>query len=170
MKILQINSHYNQGGAARIVACIHRQLLEDGEESYVVYGRGTGEEEKNVIRIDKNYEVYLSALLCRITGLNGWWTQKAARRLTALMDEIQPDIVHIHTLHGYYMNFQILWNYLNKHDIPCVWTFHDCHAFTGNCGYYFACRRWEKSKNWLFGYLFLSGQLPQPFSHLRHAK
>ena len=39
MKILQINSHYNQGGAARIVACIHRQLLEDGEESYVVYGR-----------------------------------------------------------------------------------------------------------------------------------
>lgn len=46
MKILQINSHYNQGGAARIVACIHRQLLEDGEESYVVYGRGTGEEEK----------------------------------------------------------------------------------------------------------------------------
>ena len=53
MKILQINSHYNQGGAARIVACIHRQLLEDGEESYVVYGRGTGEEEKNVIRIDK---------------------------------------------------------------------------------------------------------------------
>ena len=34
MKILQINSHYNQGGAARIVACIHRQLLEDGEESY----------------------------------------------------------------------------------------------------------------------------------------
>lgn len=143
MKILQINSHYNQGGAARIVACIHRQLLEDGEESYVVYGRGTGEEEKNVIRIDKNYEVYLSALLCRITGLNGWWNQKAARRLTALMDEIQPDIVHIHTLHGYYMNFQILWNYLNKHDIPCVWTFHDCHAFTGNCGYYFACRRWE---------------------------
>ena len=47
MKILQINSHYNQGGAARIVACIHRQLLEEGEESYVAYGRGAGDEEKN---------------------------------------------------------------------------------------------------------------------------
>lgn len=54
MKILQINSHYNQGGAARIVACIHRQLLEEGEESYVAYGRGAGDEEKNVICIDKN--------------------------------------------------------------------------------------------------------------------
>ena len=65
------------------------------------------------------------------------------KRLKEILNQIQPDIVHIHTLHGYYMNFQILWNYLNKHDIPCVWTFHDCHAFTGNCGYYFACRRWE---------------------------
>lgn len=143
MKILQINSHYNQGGAARIVACIHRQLLEEGEESYVAYGRGAGDEEKNVICIDKKYEVYLSALLCRITGLNGWLNKKAAKRLIALMDEIQPDIVHIHTLHGYYMNFKMLMKYLDEHQIPCVWTFHDCHAFTGNCGYYFACRKWE---------------------------
>ena len=63
MKILQINSHYNQGGAARIVACIHRQLLEEGEESYVAYGRGAGDEEKNVISIDKKYEVYLLSLI-----------------------------------------------------------------------------------------------------------
>lgn len=48
MKILQINSHYNQGGAARIVACIHRQLLEEGEESYVAYGRGAGGTKKKM--------------------------------------------------------------------------------------------------------------------------
>ena len=143
MKIVQINSHYNQGGAARIVACIHRQLLEEGEESYVAYGRGDGKEEKNVICVDKKQEVYLSALLCRLIGLNGWWNRKAAKRLVSLLDEIKPDVVHIHTLHGYYMNFKILFGYLNEHDIPCVWTFHDCHAFTGNCGYYFTCRRWE---------------------------
>lgn len=143
MKILQINSHYNQGGAARIAAYIHRGLLKDGEESYVAYGRGGKIEEKNVICIDKSYEVYLSALLCRLVGLNGWWNKRAAERLISLMDEIRPDIVHIHTLHGYYMNFKKLFEYLNKNDIPCVWTFHDCHAFTGNCGYYFSCRQWE---------------------------
>lgn len=144
MKILQINSHYNQGGAARIVASIHRQLLADGEESYVAYGRGSGSEEKNVYCVDKKYEVYLSALLCRIVGLNGWWNRKAAKRLIALIEKIQPDVIHIHTLHGYYMNFEKLFRYLNGKDIPCVWTFHDCHAFVGNCGYHFECERWRE--------------------------
>lgn len=144
MKVLQINSHYNQGGAARIVASLHRQLLKDGEESYVAYGRGSGSEEKNVFCVDKKYEVYLSALLCRLVGLNGWWNKKAAKRLIALIEKIQPDIIHIHTLHGYYMNFEKLFQYLNEKKIPCVWTFHDCHAFVGNCGYYFECERWRE--------------------------
>lgn len=144
MKVLQINSHYNQGGAARIVASLHRQLLKDGEESYVAYGRGSGSEEENVFCVDKNYEVYLSALLCRLVGLNGWWNRKAAKRLIALIEKIQPDVIHIHTLHGYYMNFEKLFSYLNEKKIPCVWTFHDCHAFVGNCGYYFECERWRE--------------------------
>lgn len=144
MKILQINSHYNQGGAARIAASIHRQLLADGEEAYMAYGRGTGSEEKNVFCVDKKYEVYLSALLCRMVGLNGWWNRKAAKRLIALIEKIQPDVIHIHTLHGYYMNFKLLFRYLNEKDIPCVWTFHDCHTFVGNCGYFFECDRWRE--------------------------
>lgn len=144
MKILQINSHYNQGGAARIAACIHRQLLADGEESYVAYGRGGGREEEHVYCVDKKYEVYLSALLCRLLGLNGWWNKRAAARVIALIEKIQPDVIHIHALHGYYMNFEKLFRYLNEKEIPCVWTFHDCHAFVGNCGYYFECERWRE--------------------------
>lgn len=144
MKILQINSHYNRGGAARIASSIHRQLLADGEEAYFAYGRGGGGEEKNLFCVDKTYEVYLSALLCRLVGLNGWWNRKAAKRLVALIENIRPDVIHIHTLHGYYMNFALLFRYLNEKDIPCVWTFHDCHAFVGNCGYFFACDRWRE--------------------------
>ena len=144
MKILQINSHYNKGGAARIAASIHRQLLSDGEEAYFAYGRGGGHEEKNVFCVDKRYEVYLSALLCRVAGLNGWWNRKAAKRLIALIKKIQPDVIHIHTLHGYYMNFALLFQYLNENEIPCVWTLHDCHAFVGNCGYFFECDRWRE--------------------------
>ncbi len=143
MKILQINSHYNQGGAARIVACIHEQLLAEGEESYVAYGRGTAPEQKNLFCVDRRYEVYLSALLCRIAGLNGTWNYRAAGRLISLLRKIRPDVVHIHALHGYYMNFRRLFGYLNREDIPCVWTFHDCHAFAGNCGYFFECEKWK---------------------------
>jgi Glycosyltransferase len=143
MRILQINSHYNQGGAARIVACIHRQLLRTGEESYVAFGRGRVPEEPNIYRIDKPAEIYISALESRVTGINGWGNRAAAKRLIRFMEKVRPDVVHMHTLHGYYVNLPMLFHYLNVHQIPCVWTFHDCHAFVGNCGYYFACGKWK---------------------------
>ncbi len=144
MKILQINSHYDQGGAARIVACIHRQLLEEGVDAYVAYGRGKRSEETRVYGFGSRIGVYLSAALSRFSGWNGYFNRLATKRLLRLMDNIQPDIIHIHVLHGYYLNVPMLFRYINKNKIPCVWTFHDCHAFVGNCGYFFECRRWEE--------------------------
>ncbi|MCM1568128.1 MAG: glycosyltransferase [Roseburia sp.] len=144
MKILQISSHYNQGGAARIVACIHRELLARGQQSYVAYGRGAAAKEENIRRIDTVPEVYASALFSRLSGLNGWGNYLATRRLLSFMERIRPDVIHMHTLHGYYLNMPMLFRYLNERDIPCVWTFHDCHAFVGNCGYFFDCERWKE--------------------------
>lgn len=143
MKILQINSHYNQGGAARIVACIHRQLLAHGQEAYVAYGRG-GKGTSNGYRFNTVPEVWLSALCSRVFGRNGWYNRAATRRLLRYMDGLKPDVIHLHTLHGYYLNFPMLFRYINRHRIPCVWTFHDCHAFTGNCGYFFDCDKWKE--------------------------
>lgn len=143
MKILQINSHYDQGGAARIVASIHRQLLADGVDAYVAYGRGRKSKEAKVYGFGSRMGVYLSAALSRFSGWNGYFNHMATKRLLRLMDKIQPDIIHIHVLHGYYLNVPMLFRYINKNRIPCVWTFHDCHAFVGNCGYFFDCRKWE---------------------------
>lgn len=144
MKILQINSHYDQGGAARIVATIHRQLLEKGIEDYVAYGRGQKSDEKNVYLFGSKAGICLSALLSRISGWNGYFNILATRKLIRFIEKIKPDIVHMHTLHGYYLNVPMLFRYLNKKKISCVWTFHDCHAFVGNCGYFYECRKWEK--------------------------
>lgn len=143
MRILQINSHYNQGGAARIVACIHRQLLEDGQESFVAFGRGKVPEEENVYRFDTAPEVYSSALVSRTIGIHGWSNASSTRRLLHLMDQIKPDVIHLHAIHGYYLHFPQLFSYINRKKIPCVWTFHDAFAFTGNCGYYFDCEKWK---------------------------
>lgn len=143
MRILQINSHYNQGGAARIVACIHSQLRQDGQESYVAYGRGAKVGNASVYRFDTTLEIYFSALASRLSGLNGWFNRLATRRLIRHIDQIQPDVLHLHALHGYYLNFPMLFGYINAHKLPCVWTFHDCHAFVGNCGYCFDCERWR---------------------------
>lgn len=143
MRILQINSHYNQGGAARIVACIHRQLLKDGEESYVAFGRGQKPQESNVYRFGLTPEIYWSALVSRGVGISGWSNSAATRRLLRFMDQVKPDVIHMHALHGYYLNLPLLFDYINEKNIPCVWTFHDCYAFVGNCGYYFDCERWR---------------------------
>ena len=142
MRILQINSHYNQGGAARIVACIHRQLSARGQESHVAYGRGQKGEE-GTYRFTTVPEVLLSAACSRFLGKNGWYNRAATRRLLSFMERVEPDVIHLHALHGYYLNFPMLFDYINSREIPCVWTFHDCHAFTGNCGYFFDCEKWK---------------------------
>lgn len=142
MKVLQITSHYNQGGAAHIAACIHTQLLTDGINSTIAYGRGKVTNHESVIKFNKEYEVYISAFFSRFTGINGWWNHAGTNRLIKLMEKIQPDVIHIHALHGYYINFKKLWKYINAKEIPVVWTFHDCHAFVGNCGYFFECDKW----------------------------
>lgn len=143
MRILQINSHYNQGGAARIVACIHRQLLKEEEDSFVAFGRGRKPEEKNVYRFGMLPEIYFSALVSRAAGVSGWANGAATRRLITYMERVKPELIHLHALHGYYLNLPLLFHYINEHRIPCVWTFHDCYAFTGNCGYFFECEKWK---------------------------
>ncbi len=144
MRILQINSHYDQGGAGKIVANIHRMLLKDENvQSYVAFGRGKIPEDPNTYRFDTQAEVYLSAFLSRYVGLNGWWNWIGTWKLLRYMDRVKPDVIHLHTLHGYYVNFNLLFRYIHKHHISCIWTFHDCHAFTGNCGYYFNCHKWK---------------------------
>ena len=143
VKVLQINSHYDQGGAARIVATLHRQLLKKGIESYVAYGRGETNQEEKVYKFGSISGSYMSALCSRLSGWNGYFNQNETKKLIHFMEQIQPDIIHMHVLHGYYNNVPMLFHYINKNNIPCVWTFHDCHAFVGNCGYFFDCRSWE---------------------------
>lgn len=144
MKVLQINSHYDRGGAARIVACIHRQLLAEGEECYVAFGRGKMPREANAYRFDNAVDICFSAFMSRMAGMNGWWNRLGTRQLIRFMERVRPDVVHLHALHGYYLNFPLFFAYINRRNIPCVWTFHDCHAFTGNCGYHFQCLRWQR--------------------------
>ncbi len=143
MRVLQINSHYDQGGAARIVACIHRQLALDGREAYVAFGRGRKSADADTYRFGKPLEICFSALMSRVTGVTGRFNRAATKRLIAHIRQIRPDIIHLHALHGYYLNLPMLFDYINANQIPCVWTFHDCYAFTGNCGYFFCCDRWK---------------------------
>ena len=142
MKVMQINSHYNSGGAGKIVAYLHRQLLAHGVESRVAYGRGNKVAEAGVTRIGSEAQNQLDAALTRVTGIAGFHSRAATRQLVRLLAAEKPDVLHLHGLHGYYLHYGILFDYINANNLPCVWTFHDCLAFTAQCGYPYDCNRY----------------------------
>lgn len=144
MKIVQINTFpYKATGS--IMMNIHNKLLEMGEESYVVWGRGREAENEHEITILDNIGVKFHGIYTRLTDKTGFASKRATKYLLRTLDEIQPDIIHLHNIHGYYVNIEMLFQYIRKNNIKVVWTLHDCWAFTGHCAYFdmVGCEKWK---------------------------
>ncbi|KGR76412.1 glycosyltransferase [Ureibacillus manganicus] len=145
MKVLQINSVCGVGSTGRIVTDIHNLLLEQGHDSIIAYGRGLPKNSNGAIRIGTNLDNYSHLALTRIFDKHGFGSNKATREFINKIEDINPDIIHLHNIHGYYLNVELLFNYLKKVEKPVVWTLHDCWAFTGHCAYfdYIGCEKWQ---------------------------
>lgn len=141
---VHINSHPN-GSTGTIMLSEHRRLIAEGHESHAFWGRGRSAEDSTECRFATDAEVNLDVLLTRLDGRAGFHSKPATRRLLAQLDEISPDVVHLHNLHGYYMNIEMLFDWLSTHDVRVVWTLHDCWAFTGHCAYFThaKCAQWK---------------------------
>lgn len=140
-----VNSFPN-GSTGAIMMKEHRELLASGEESHAFWGRGRGAEDETERRFATDAEVCLDGLMTRLDDRAGFHSKTATRRLLAQLDEIQPDVVHLHNLHGYYMNVEMLFGWLAAHrNVHVEWTLHDCWAFTGHCSYFTAanCEQWR---------------------------
>jgi glycosyltransferase involved in cell wall biosynthesis len=146
MKVLQINSVCGRGSTGRIVLDIHNELMMQGHQSFVAYGREPAVDCNGVIRIGSKYDVYLHVLRTRIFDEHGFGSRKATAKFIKKIDEIKPDIIHLHNIHGYYLNIEVLFNYFKEVQVPMVWTLHDCWSFTGHCAYfdYVGCSRWRE--------------------------
>jgi glycosyltransferase involved in cell wall biosynthesis len=97
------------------------------------------------VRIGRDVDVWTHGALTRILDRHGLGSARATRAFVSWMSATAPDLVHLHNLHGYYLNFEILFDALAAADVPVVWTLHDCWAFTGHCVYYdrVRCDRWQ---------------------------
>lgn len=144
-KLLQINVAINQGSTGRIAEQIGDAAMDSGWDSYIAYGRGVGKSSSKSIKIGSKIGVYLHALLTRITDRHGLYSRFATRKLIRKISAINPDIIHLHNIHGYYINYGILFGYLQNTNIPIIWTLHDCWSMTGHCAHFeFAnCDRWK---------------------------
>jgi glycosyltransferase involved in cell wall biosynthesis len=83
--------------------------------------------------------------LSKLTDKHGLFSAWATRRFLRKVKAIKPDIVHLHNIHGYYINYEILFNYLRKANIPVVWSLHDCWSMTGHCTHFVEvdCEKWK---------------------------
>lgn len=144
MKIVQINTFSNKS-TGNIMNSIHNYLLKKNEESFIVWGRGRKTNDNNELYLDDKIGVYIHGLYTRITDKTGFASKKATRKLLHYLDDIKPDIVHLHNIHGYYVNIKMLFEYLSKKNIKVVWTLHDCWPFTGHCTHflYKKCNKWK---------------------------
>lgn len=145
MRILQINSVVNSGSTGRIAEEIGNVLLDHGHESYIAYGRGKGQSNSRLIKIGSDWDVYLHGAYTLLTDRHGFASRRATEKLIEQIDLINPNLIVLHNLHGYYINIKILFQYLAKKSTPVVWTFHDCWPFTGHCTHfeYEVCYKWR---------------------------
>ena len=146
MKVLQINSVCGQGSTGRIAADIQNLLAEQGHECLFAYGRGTAPSGIKSLRIGTNFDNYLHAAATRIFDNHGFSSTAATKKFIKRAKEYNPDLIHLHNLHGYYINVDLLFNYLKEANKPIVWTLHDCWALTGHCAHfdYIGCNKWQK--------------------------
>lgn len=145
MKVLQINVTANWGSTGRIAEEIGEKIISKGGDSYVAYGRHANSSTSHLIRIGTNVDVYMHFVQTRLWDRHGLASVISTRKLIKNIIKIQPDIIHLHNIHGYYLNYLLLFDFLSKYNVPVVWTLHDCWLFTGHCAYYsFAeCKRWR---------------------------
>lgn len=144
MRYVQINA-YSNGWADSVIFSKHRELQKQGHESWVFWARGEHEQDEHMQKIASYSKVCLDALLTRIDGRAGFHSKGVTCRLLRALDEIDPDVVHLHLLLGYYINVGMLFEWLASHRCEVVWTLHDCWAFTGHCIHftYARCGQWK---------------------------
>lgn len=144
MKVLIINSFFSVGGPPHVVKGICDALEENGDEYILAASREQALSGMNIYRIGDKAHVYRAAIQSRLLDNEGFSSRNATRELVAFIDEYQPDIIHLHNLHGYYINIEILFEYLKRKRTPTVWTLHDCWPLTGHCCHfsYVNCNKW----------------------------
>lgn len=147
MKIAQVDVNYNFSSTGKIVAQLGSGLDAMGHSTMVCFGRGPDIEAGNVHRISSKAEVLAHVLGTRITGLTDYFSPLSTRRLIEHFKKFKPDVVHLHDLHGYFLNITSVVDFLKINRIPTVWTFHCEFMYTGKCGFAFNCEKWKTECN-----------------------
>ena len=133
--LFQINVAANWGSHGRIAEGIGEIVQAHDWDSYIAYGRYANPSKSHLLKVGSTYDTYLHGVHSMLFDRHGLASKGATWSLIRDMDFIQPDIIQLHNLHGYYLNYPLLFEYLSSLDVPVVWTLHDAWAMTGHCAF-----------------------------------
>ena len=147
MKILMINVVCGIRSTGRICTDLATALEAQGHDVKIAYGRENVPDnyQKYAVRIGSDLDVKLHALKARLFDGCGWGSVKATKKFIDWIIDYNPDVIHLHNIHGYYINIELLFNYLKICNKKIIWTLHDSWAFTGHSAYcdVVGCERWK---------------------------
>lgn len=147
MRVFQLNTFCGVKSTGRIAAEIARLVQQDGGECRIGYGVPgiSADSEPFAIRVGNPLERKLHGAMRKLLDAEGYGSTQGTRQLIREMRAFSPDLIHLHNLHGCYLNLEILFHELVRLNKPVVWTLHDCWPFTGHCAYfdYVGCGRWQ---------------------------
>ncbi len=147
MKVLQINSVCGVGSTGRIATDLYKVMKENGIESKIAFGIGNAENipKEDAFKFGNKFDYYVHNAVSRITDRAGFYSKINTLKLLKFIKSYEPDIIHIHTIHGFYINIEILFKFLKEYKKPVIWTLHDCWSFTGHCAHFdlIGCTKWK---------------------------
>ncbi|NDC29366.1 MAG: glycosyltransferase [Bacteroidetes bacterium] len=145
MKLLQINSTLGVGSTGRITEDLGAFVIANYGESTVAFGRRARKSKSQTLKIGSKLHQLNHLVNTRAFDTHGFHSKSATAKLVKQILEINPNVIHLHNLHGYYLNVELLFEFLKRYGKPIVWTLHDCWAFTGHCCYYerVGCDKWK---------------------------
>ena len=145
--ILQINTALNWSATGKIAEQILSIAKSLGWNCYTAHGARyvLGNSVANDISTDFRLNDYADAAASMIGGRHGLGSKYVTRELVKKINAISPDIIHLHNIHGYYLNYPILFRFLAQSKSKVVWTLHDCWSMTGHCTHFdeIGCEKWK---------------------------
>ena len=144
--LLQINTTLNYGSTGRIAENISILAEKNGFDCYIAHGgRYINKSSIKSIRVSSKIDNYIHAFVGEFLRLHGLGSFISTCNFIRKIKRIQPDIIHLHNIHGYYINYPLLFKFLAKYDRPVVWTLHDCWTLTGHCTHFenYGCEKWK---------------------------
>lgn len=145
-KLLIINVALNWGSTGRIAEQVGSLAKDNGWNVMIAHGaRYQNPTQFSHYQVSSSFEEKMHWGISQFWDGQGRGSWFATKRLLKEIDAFQPDVVHMHVIHGYYINYGLIMNYFKEKNIPVVWTLHDCWAFTGHCAYFTAanCEKWK---------------------------